>query len=617
MANLDTPKKCITPTQAYSLGLGKLFPDLGNDKKKQLSPSEKDELIFIQREKEKESESIVNEQKRKAPIYKKGLVCKGECTKTIRELYTECDKFASERENTKLPEITTARNAYNTVQHPMLTASNSIEKLSLLKNSRLHGKLVTAPQTRKMAQSMELTQFRSNGLDKIEKRESVHEFIRQSRTMLLAKLMMEDKKKEAERMNEYIERKEAVLKLNKEIYEQDKKMVNDYVEYMKDQAEEQKNKADKMASIRQQKEAELEELTRKRLTLKKKIGDDKEECRTLLEHKKFIFSLVPDLKEEIEKRKKKRKGIFLTQNKETENQSKESKNVTPILSPTLNDPNSQNTQNEQNELRDELELSENDSDTEIPPGFSSVSEMLNRMTKIESKNLALIQESQKREEVLEWTRKEYAAKIEEKTILLKRVQQEIAEMQAEERRKLSFLKDISHENTANTDPSKTKMTLKSKSDDLIHEMEVLVRQIYKECCGNTETRIDKDDFSCDATLELLGLLTSHLMDLKEYRTYKIKNAERTAKIGSTEVLKREEVEWKKYHEKLADKARHQAEAEELNKKLEAQMRKNRPRVKKNAKEFITKYLLNPMGNRKKEVKIEKVDNTFDDKYFAD
>ena len=81
-----------TIAQNYSLGLGQLLPDIPANKKSKLSPSEKEELLFIQREKEREAELAAKEVKQRVPIYKKKLRGQDVGARTIRELYASCQQ---------------------------------------------------------------------------------------------------------------------------------------------------------------------------------------------------------------------------------------------------------------------------------------------------------------------------------------------------------------------------------------------------------------------------------------------------------------------------------------------------------------------------------------------
>ena len=72
------------------------------------------------------------------------------------------------------------------------------------------------------------------------RRESVREYIKNTRSILLAKIAMHEKKIEAKKMKEYIQEKELILNLNKDTYEKDKAAVNKYVEFMNNEAFEMK-----------------------------------------------------------------------------------------------------------------------------------------------------------------------------------------------------------------------------------------------------------------------------------------------------------------------------------------------------------------------------------------
>ncbi len=260
---------------------------------------------------------------------------------------------------------------------------------------------------------------RWSAVPKEDRRESVREYIQNTRSILLARIAMNDKKREAERMREYIAQKESVLKLNKEIYDQDRKMVNEYVEYMKDKANAQKEKADETARKRKEKEDELESLIRKRTELKKVLGENKERCGTLKGFVDFIFSLNPDLEKQILERRNKRAASSLLLEKGEKGTAAEG----------------ETTDEEVKEIKRDYGLSENDSDTEISPGFTSPEEMIAVMQKQASENFALIQDVQKREESLERMRKQHSQKMSEKKVLLARIENDLRELEEERKRK--------------------------------------------------------------------------------------------------------------------------------------------------------------------------------------
>ena len=296
---------------------------------------------------------------------------------------------------------------------------------------------------------------------------------------------MKDKKNEAQRMLEYIKRKEDILHLNKEIYEQDKKMVNDYVEFMKEKAEKQKENADAKSKIRQYKELQLDKLKRDRIDLKKKISENKEECRQLKDYKDFIFSLNPSIKDEIMSRKRKHKtGTFVTETKD----GKQSNKANVAEAPVIKDE-------ELKEIKEELELSEHDSDTEIPTGFASVDEMLNLMQQKEVKNLSLINDAQTRESSLERARKEFEYKIEDKKRAQAHIEETLKELGEEERRKAARYSELVKRagNNEVTLSDSSAIPIKEQKEairitEAKRTVKILTKAIYDFCYGNVQSK---------------------------------------------------------------------------------------------------------------------------------
>ena len=255
-------------------------------------------------------------------------------------------------------------------------------------------------------ESKKYTELKSNrgrwtAAPKEDKRESVRDYIQNTREILLAKIAMTDKKAEAGRMQEYIKQKESVLNLNKEIYEQDKDMVSKYVEFMKSKAYNKKREVDDKSKARQDQEATLERLIQFRTNLKRNLNENKEICASYKADTDFMKSLNSDItKTKEEPKVRKSKQAFITEQNNPKEKEVESKLDI--------------TDKELRELKEEYDLSENDSDKEILPEFSSPEEMLELMNKQAMVNLTLIQDVQKREESLERMKKESRIKIETK-----------------------------------------------------------------------------------------------------------------------------------------------------------------------------------------------------------
>ncbi|MDR3581998.1 MAG: hypothetical protein P4L67_01860 [Candidatus Pacebacteria bacterium] len=91
----ESQSQVAVPTeQIYTLGLGKLNADMAMNKAR--TAEEREELIFIRREKEREQELAQAEQKLSLPIDKKATYSKPLRTGTIRQLYQRAENYDRE-----------------------------------------------------------------------------------------------------------------------------------------------------------------------------------------------------------------------------------------------------------------------------------------------------------------------------------------------------------------------------------------------------------------------------------------------------------------------------------------------------------------------------------------
>jgi len=430
-----------------------------------------------------------------------------------------------------------------------------------------------------------------------ERRESVREYIKNTRAILLSKIAMHEKKQEAERMRDYIQQKESVLNLNKDIYEQDKAMINKYVDFMNNEAYTKKKCADKKAKERQNKEGELERLIQLRANLKKDLGDNKELCATYKTHVDFFASLNPD----ILKKKKKTNKFFVTEQGTT-------KEGEVIIDKELK------------EIKDELGLSENDSDTEISPGFSSVNELLELMNKQAADNLTLIQDLQKREESLERMRKEYGQTISTKSVLLNSIKVDLKELRDEEKKKLARLSELADRmetNSLNSNATQFLTEEKLKQTKTIKKLKQTIKWEINEIrnifihCDRGKLKESYTDPLKKNSLPALTFITDCLMKLKMVRDWKFMTE------GKASLLRRELEEKDRSKQLAAKEAR--TKNMDLAKKKREKLRTNWliPRYRRFGKETMKRKMLKE-GPKKREEKVElKVDNEFDDKYFVE
>eukprot|EP01022_Parablepharisma_sp_SALTPOND_P006551 TRINITY_DN1265_c0_g2_i1.p2 TRINITY_DN1265_c0_g2~~TRINITY_DN1265_c0_g2_i1.p2 ORF type:complete len:618 (+),score=115.76 TRINITY_DN1265_c0_g2_i1:2225-4078(+) len=610
------------PYRHYTLGLGRLIPD--QSLKKATDPQLQEELLFIKREKEREEEITKAADKLSQPVYKKTTYAKPDRSGAIKRLFDKTEVLIKERargtaqnlNNQCIDEnrlIATADPAKERERQIAIMTSDANE-IALYKGKELalpylNQGLVPVDETRELT---ELKRRREtwSAVPKEDRRESVREYIQNTRSILLARIAMKEKKQEAERMREYIQQKESVLNLNKEIYEQDKKMVDRYVSFMKDKAYAQKVKADTATKERKEKELELEQLIRHRTDLKKRLGEDKEKCATYKVYVDFMLSLNESIKKEINERREKRPGVYVTQ------QGVKEKDV-EVRSEIMDE--------ELNEIKRDLGLSENDSDTEIPPGFSSVEEMLALMQKHEANNLRSIQDAQKREDSLERVRKQYVQKAAEKNKLLEHIRKDLKELAEEEKKKMARLKELNQKMESDTlDMAASEFSTEEKRKqaqmmkDLKEKIKKGVVQIKNELAANKLDPKHKELYSEDKSGKdiptILEYITSRLMELKMLRDWKF--------IGSSETEK--EALRKKESDENAEMKRERAEAVRKKNISLAEKKKSDlianwkiPRFKKYGKEMMKRKMLKEGPKKKDENKVQKVDDEFDDKYFID
>eukprot|EP00826_Nyctotherus_ovalis_P045868 TRINITY_DN5114_c0_g3_i1.p1 TRINITY_DN5114_c0_g3~~TRINITY_DN5114_c0_g3_i1.p1 ORF type:complete len:552 (+),score=185.41 TRINITY_DN5114_c0_g3_i1:131-1786(+) len=492
--------------------------------------------------------------------------------KSVRELYAMCESLS-----------TTVKEVGESLQLPEIATCKKSAKKALGGSFSSRG-----PPTGVLRGSLsgEYQQSFSNG-SLTERREPVKCTIEKSRGILLAKLAMQDKLRETSRMREYIERKESLLRLNKELYDQDCRMIEDYIEHAKRDTALQRIKTAHKVVRRERQENNLNELKRQQILLRKEIDDNKEKYRMLVECKEFMLMLDPELKKRLRKKRK----FFMTQSDSNCEAYKGS------TDPMLKD------------LKDEFDLSENDSNTEIPVKFSSVEDIIDILLKMESDNLMMINESQRREEELDRSRKDIESKLAAKKDRLAKAKEAVEQSKLEEARKQEQLKELKTQSLPVLEESTQPAT---KAEEVKREIEMLIKNIYHECVASKKVR--GEDKRLSAVQQLEGV-TNFLMRLKEIRTYKINKAMRVGKKGPADLFKREEEERKRAQESAA-KEKNRMIAEELERRRsEAKKWDNIIRTKKTMKEMMQRIKL--VSKEKKTVVKEEqeVDDTFNDRYF--
>eukprot|EP00826_Nyctotherus_ovalis_P015215 TRINITY_DN14307_c0_g1_i2.p1 TRINITY_DN14307_c0_g1~~TRINITY_DN14307_c0_g1_i2.p1 ORF type:complete len:533 (-),score=179.69 TRINITY_DN14307_c0_g1_i2:38-1636(-) len=512
----------------------KFNQDLRSRDKKSKCISTQDNLLAARTEGEAKVEAD------KSSFYD-SVMEKNRSVKSIKELYAMCESISTTvKDSYLLPEIVNDKQAAKA----LLKGSQSVAAL------------------RKTSQ---FTESLSNNL-LTGRREPARIAIEKSREILLAKLRVQDKLRETQRVKEYIERKESLLKLNKELYEQDKKMVEDYIDYAKKEAVVQKFKTAGKTVEREKKLEELTELRNEQIRLKKKLDESKEEYRVLIEYKDFMLQLDPSLKKQL-----KHNNFFMTQD----------------------DPEHQTNEGGH---KDEFEA-------EIPVNFTSPEEVLSILYTLERKSLSMIYELQKREEELEKLHKETEFKMQAKKARLEKIREGVMHAAIKETRRRNYLNRL--QETATIKEHQDRQTIR----DTKKLIEDIIKSIHYEYVDGKRRSEGKRMTSLQQLEEITGLL----LRLKEIRVYRVNKALR--KKGPEDLFAREEAERKRMQEAdMAEKHRAMAE-EQQRKKLESKKWDNITRTRKTLKEMMRRIRLSKTEKKAVSQEKEEVDDPFNDKYF--
>jgi len=564
-ATVEGSKGGVT-ARRYQIGLGKLSQDSTLHEN---SPLNQEKLLLVKAEQELESKELQERLKRNKNFYERVINSNRNTTKSLQDLYAMCESLSTTlKDSLQLPEIASCRQS-----------TISQKRSGSLKDSQNSTMLPNITQCSNYQLSL------CNSL-LTERREPVRSKIEKSREILLVKLAVQDRLKETNRMKEYIERKEALLKLNKELYDQDKQMIDDYINYAKRDAVLQKVKSYQRFAEREQLETRLGELKSYQILLKKEIEDNKEKYRTLVEYKNFMLILDPELKRAMSKK------FFMTEH-DGDSEVKRVKD-----NPMIKD------------LEDEFGLNPDDSDTEFPVKFSSSKEVVDILDRIELDNLGMINELQKRKEELENIRRQAKAKLIVKKARLDKVKEDVQQAKVEELKKKEHLEELKKSIYLITEEEqKSKAVL--KEEEVKREIEYLIKEICQECLLYKKVKDSKQR----TLIQQLELITNFLMKLKEIRTYKINKALRVSKKELTDLLKSEDEEKKRENERaLVEK--NKMIAEELERKRsEASKWDNVTRTKKTMREMMRRARLNSVEKKVVIKEEEEVDDMFNDKYF--
>jgi len=585
----------------YRLGLGKLNPSSALGRERNNKDAEK--LLLMRHETAQETRDKELMKRKTQPLHKRVLYGKTNNEGNIKKLIMRAEEICKEKMSSS--QAQREKLAPGTAKEQLRTTFETNQGLIPYDTFRLQDQ-----------ELLKKRRERWSAAPKSDRRESVREYIQNTRNILLTRITMNEKMEEAKRMEEYIQQKESVLNLNKEIYDQDKNMINKYVEFMKNEAILKKHEVSHKVKMRHDKELELESLIQIKTNLKKTLSENRETCTAYKSYTDFLHSLNPEarstknkgqiLKRTFNPNRQNRRDFFITgQGHEGELRRRESVIYRDIT-----------------EMRNELGLTEHDSDTELDPGFTSVEEMLELMNKLIAGNLSLIQNTQKREESLERIHKEYSNKIKEKTMILESIRNDTRELTDEERRKMLRFTELKERMESDILMTNTKLFASEKMKEQIEVVKKLRNNIKELINEIKEIFISNSDklrargrdmepvFNKD-TVSTLETISAKILKLKMVRDWKFMTE------GSANLLKRE----------MEEKVRHKQEmAEEVlkknimlaEKKKEDMLRSWKvPRHQKYGKEIMRKKMLKEKTKKITSTKVQKVDDEFDDKYFVD
>ena len=497
-------------TNRYSLELGKLTPKLTLNERKYLSAAKREKLFFI------EGEIELSKPQR---IHKK----------TIRELYND---YLYTKE---LPRIKVSSNKIKTLPVRVKGLSRSMEK-----HNSFFTKLLS------------------------ERKETAKEFIKNSRKILLSRILVLNRKEEAEKMSKCIEKKEEKIKKSKKAYERQMSTIDQFIDNAKVKTKEQETRTNQKTLERQMIENKLEQLKVKRGLLKRDVEVKEEEYLRLLEYRDFMFTLDPTLKK---RGKVKNKNIFMTEH---------------------------NEEAEIKQFKEKLELDK--AEDEIKVNFKSPEEVIKILKRMEMENIQLMELINYNETLLKQIKEQHLIEIQEKQHILTITKTQIQQIIDEEQAKKQDLDHIPREINVEDDKE-----VKAKIKELIKSTHKSYVQLKK---NEKRTIIGK-----------LIDITNLLIKLKNIRTYKILKGERMGEKVIAGLLKREEDERKLMEENAIIEMRIKMKEKEMQKKNEKKKWETIKRYKKTPKELMNKVIINKIKNLIS-IKKEQPKDIFNDMYFV-
>eukprot|EP00826_Nyctotherus_ovalis_P039732 TRINITY_DN3839_c0_g1_i5.p1 TRINITY_DN3839_c0_g1~~TRINITY_DN3839_c0_g1_i5.p1 ORF type:complete len:524 (+),score=149.48 TRINITY_DN3839_c0_g1_i5:192-1763(+) len=510
------------PLNSYSLELGKLTPSLTLNEGAHLSPPQREKLLLVKAEADLKSCCTLGGKALRV------------CRKTIRELYSACLALKNKNGSVNLPRVN-IRNPLNTSVTVPTTVKGKKYKLSqsFEKPKSLFARLLS------------------------ERKETAKEYIRNSRRILLSRILSHSKREETERMNKSIEEKGEKIRQSKERYKKEMSVIDTVVESAKAKASEQQMRSKRKTFERQIVEDNLEQLKTKHVLLKREVKMKAEKYKTLLEYKDFMLTLNPKFKET-------HKGFFMTEHGD------------------------KNDNEELDVIRSSLECED-----EIQLNLSPPEGIINLLQKMEAESILLLQQLNERELILKQVKDRHLEEIQEKQQILAALKKHTVTLTHKVNSKQSELDAIANyasikENTAQAIPVKK-------------QIKDLIRNIYSDYIKSK-----KDNSS---TISMLAEVTSFIINLRSIRTYEMIKGERVS-----ELLKKEEGVRKLEQERAVMEKGEAMRKREIAIRSEMKKWEAVQRFKKSPKELMNKIIINK-AKRVAVQKKEQAEDAFDDKYF--
>eukprot|EP00826_Nyctotherus_ovalis_P058574 TRINITY_DN8062_c0_g1_i3.p1 TRINITY_DN8062_c0_g1~~TRINITY_DN8062_c0_g1_i3.p1 ORF type:complete len:502 (-),score=81.55 TRINITY_DN8062_c0_g1_i3:78-1583(-) len=397
---------------------------------------------------------------------------------------------------------------------------------------------------------------------------SIRDFVESSRGILLARIGINKRRAETERMKKYILEKEKVLELNKELCKQDMQIMNKYIDLVNAEVYNKKKEANNKIKERRAKEFELAEILQQRARLNQQLAKKEEKYLACKPYKDFLLSFT----------KPEKTAFFITEDAI---------------------PNTE-----------ECDEHFSDLDKEAWPEFPSTKEFLELMDKKERENEMLFNNMQYHNKCLKRQRKKYNAYIKEKERTLQAIKEEAKTLHREEKLKMKVVSELTERIKA-TRLNLPSIKVTDKEQPMLSKNVKHIKGLIRIYVADINSIFDKTSQNSKGVLTGLRSITDNLLKLKMIRSWKYlaKNREDLVKQELAECDRIKRMKEKKKRAKSVELAN--KKLEELKLKLALQ------RKPKFGKIIMRKSLLKSSINVKRESDMKDAEDEFDDKYFID